>query len=99
MNQRTRLKRAAAVRHPRQIVAVRKRLVREAYFRYWDTVAYRGLGASRAQLKSDIVRAVIKPIIQQYVGKLLMCAPQELFSARAPKHPDNPHRTTLRPSA
>lgn len=72
MNQRTRLKRANAQRHPRQDRAEQKRLFREMSARYWENVFSDGFAGARKKLQGEFVSAVLKPLVNRYVGKVLL---------------------------
>lgn len=72
MNQRTRLKRANAQRHPRQDRAEQKRLMREMSARYWENVFSDGFAGAHKKLQSEYVSAILKPLVNRYVGKALL---------------------------
>jgi len=72
MNQRTRLKRANAQRHPRQDRAEQKRTIREMSARYWENIFSDGFAGARKKLQSDFVSAILQPLVNRYVGKVLL---------------------------
>lgn len=79
MNQRTRIKRAAAVRRSRRAHVVKQQI----------TTINRAFQKLQRKFKNINVATAFRLRVLRFANS----------SAPAPKHPDNPHRTTARPSA